>query len=303
MVKLVLGGVSGGLEDLLNNQASSVSSAQTLEGDYFEKIECDKIDDNPTQPRVTIDPLFFEELRASIRARGVEIAIVVRPGASGRYILVAGQCRLKASRENGLETIPALVRNLDVEAAHLVSILENASRSPVPIVEEAMAFLLMKEKYGWSQAKIGKTFGKSEGWVSRILALTTLPPTIMSAVKNGYATGLNAITHLRLAYSKDAVAVDKFLATLSAPLSASRAEALYNKVNKKKVVKVVKPPRRLSEKAIIDRISLATKKVDSGAELSAKQISAMDLLTAISLDGEDIKAHIKLMAVALFPEK
>jgi ParB family chromosome partitioning protein len=302
--KLSLG---GGLETLLNkpssNPVSNMVGVKPLAGDFLIAAELSVIDDNPTQPRVTIDQVSFDELCLSIKEREVQIPIIVRPGKKGRYILVAGQQRLKACRTLELKTIPAIVRDLDDATAHLLSIIENVARSPVPVLEEAVALKLMRDSHGFTNTKIAGALGKTDKWVSEIIALSDLPASIISAAKSGYVAHVSQFTQLRLAYSVNPTVVDSFLLKLKEPLTFKAAKALYDSVTKKKEKDEAKPKpsKRLSKKAIEERIEMASEKLDSN--LSDKQLSAMDLLAAIDHGDCDSEVKLKLMVIALFPTK
>src|SRR5215208_1544834 len=104
----------------------------------METIRLDLIFANPNQPRRFFDPTALEELAASIRARGVLEPIVVRP-KDGRYEIVAGERRFRASKLAGLEEIPAVVRDLSDEDAMTDALLENFQREDLTVIEKARA--------------------------------------------------------------------------------------------------------------------------------------------------------------------
>jgi ParB/RepB/Spo0J family partition protein len=140
------------------------------------------IESNPQQPRTNFDVDALRELAASIREHGVLQPILVRPLGANRYQLVAGERRWRASREAGLETIPALVEELDDDTALEISIIENLQREDLSPLEEATMYDRMIHDHGYSIRKLADKLGKDKGYVENRLRLADAPEEIRELV-------------------------------------------------------------------------------------------------------------------------
>ena len=145
-------------------------------------IPVNNVESNPQQPRMIFDADALHELAASIREHGVLQPILVRPLGANRYQLVAGERRWRASREAGLETIPALVEELDDEAALEISIIENLQREDLSPLEEATMYDRMIHDHGYSIRKLADKLGKDKGYVENRLRLADAPEEIRELV-------------------------------------------------------------------------------------------------------------------------
>ena len=145
-------------------------------------IPVDNVESNPQQPRMVFDADALHELAASIREHGVLQPILVRPLGANRYQLVAGERRWRASREAGLETIPALVEELDDETALEISIIENLQREDLSPLEEATMYDRMIHDHGYSIRKLADKLGKDKGYVENRLRLADAPEEIRALV-------------------------------------------------------------------------------------------------------------------------
>ncbi len=145
-------------------------------------IEVDHIDSNPEQPRLAFDEATLEELAASIREHGVLQPILVRPIDSGRYQLIAGERRWRASRIAGLQTIPALVEDIDDDTALEISIIENLQREDISPLDEASMYDRMIRDHGYSIRKLADKLGKDKGYLENRLRLADAPPEVRELV-------------------------------------------------------------------------------------------------------------------------
>jgi ParB/RepB/Spo0J family partition protein len=124
----------------------------------------------------------LHELSASIREHGVLQPILVRPLGNNRYQLVAGERRWRASKEAGLETIPALVEELDDDTALEISIIENLQREDLSPLEEASMYDRMVREHGYSIRKLAEKLGKDKGYLENRLRLADAPEEIRELV-------------------------------------------------------------------------------------------------------------------------
>jgi ParB family chromosome partitioning protein len=145
-------------------------------------IPVDRIESNPQQPRMIFDVEALHELAASIREHGVLQPILVRPLGSNRYQLVAGERRWRASKEAGLETIPALVEELDDDTALEIAIIENLQREDLSPLEEATMYDRMIRDHGYSIRKLADKLGKDKGYLENRLRLADAPEEIRELV-------------------------------------------------------------------------------------------------------------------------
>jgi len=144
------------------------------------EVPIGKILPNPAQPRLSYEEDSLVELAASIREHGVLQPILVRP-IGGKYELIAGERRWRASRMAERETIPAIVVEFDEETAIEVSIIENLQREDVSPLEEAAMFRKMTD-LGYSVRQLAQKIGKDKGYVENRIRLAEAPPEIRELV-------------------------------------------------------------------------------------------------------------------------
>ncbi len=145
-------------------------------------IPLDRIEPNPDQPRMEFDEASLDELAASIREHGVLQPILVRPREQGRYQLVAGERRWRASQRAGLDSIPALIEEIDDDTALEIAIIENLQREDLSPLEEAMLYDRMVREHGYSIRRLAQKLGKDKGYLENRLRLADAPPEIKELV-------------------------------------------------------------------------------------------------------------------------
>lgn len=154
-------------------------------GQEIIEIPLDLIDENPYQTRRTFNADALNELAESIKASGLAQPIVVRPGANGRYVLVLGERRCRASKLAGNATVPAIVRKLGDEQAAEMTIVENLQRQDLNCLEQAQAFARLSREFNLTQEQIGKRTGASRESVANYMRLLKLPPSVLDLVGQG----------------------------------------------------------------------------------------------------------------------
>ncbi|MFL5675503.1 MAG: ParB/RepB/Spo0J family partition protein [Chloroflexota bacterium] len=145
-------------------------------------VQVDNIEPNPEQPRMVFDPQALEELAASIREHGVLQPILVRPLGPNTYQIVAGERRWRASRLAGLDTIPALIEEIDDDTALEIAIIENLQREDLTPLDEAAMYDRMVHEHGYSIRKLADKLGKDKGYLENRLRLADAPPEIRELV-------------------------------------------------------------------------------------------------------------------------
>lgn len=145
-------------------------------------VPVDHIESNPQQPRLAFNQDTLDELTASVRGHGVLQPILVRPIGPNRYQLVAGERRWRASRQAGLESIPALIEDIDDDTALEISIIENLQREDISPLDEAAMYDRMVRDHGYSIRKLADKLGKDKGYLENRLRLADAPPEVRELV-------------------------------------------------------------------------------------------------------------------------
>ncbi len=186
----VKGGLGRGLESLFNNfknteEIESVSR-ETLEkeGKTVQTISISLIDPNKDQPRKKFDEEALNELASSIKVHGVlqPILVVER---NGRYLIVAGERRWRASKLAGLKEIPCLVADFTNNQIKEISIIENLQRKDLTPIEEAKAIKSLIDEFGWTQDVVAERLGKSRPVISNTLRILNLEPEVIQMIEEG----------------------------------------------------------------------------------------------------------------------
>jgi ParB family chromosome partitioning protein len=145
-------------------------------------VPIDRIEPNPEQPRLVFDEATLEELAASIREHGVLQPILLRPIDDGRFELIAGERRWRASKIAGHPTIPALVEDIDDDTALEISIIENLQREDISPLDEAAMYDRMIRDHGYSIRRLADKLGKDKGYLENRLRLADAPPEVRQLV-------------------------------------------------------------------------------------------------------------------------
>jgi ParB/RepB/Spo0J family partition protein len=145
-------------------------------------VPLDHIEANPQQPRLAFDQETLDELAASIREHGVLQPILVRPVGPNTYQLIAGERRLRASKLAGLDSIPALIEEIDDDTALEISIIENLQREDISPLDEAAMYDRMVSEHGYSIRKLADKLGKDKGYVENRLRLADAPDEVRALV-------------------------------------------------------------------------------------------------------------------------
>jgi ParB family chromosome partitioning protein len=145
----------------------------------------DAIHPSPFQPRKSFDDGDLDQLAESIRRAGMMQPVVVRPGASGDYELIAGERRWRAAKKIGLERMPAVVRDLPDEDAAELAIIENVQRKDLSAMERAWGFRTLADRFGLSHAQVAERVGLERSSVTNLVRLTELEQSIQDLLHTG----------------------------------------------------------------------------------------------------------------------
>ncbi|MEH6498968.1 MAG: ParB/RepB/Spo0J family partition protein [Pseudoalteromonas distincta] len=177
-------GLGRGLDALLG-QSNSVGQATNNQDQQLKELPVDLIQRGKYQPRRDMDPQALEELANSIRVQGVMQPIVVRPIAEGRYEIIAGERRWRATQQAGLDSIPAVIRDVPDEAAIAMALIENIQREDLNPIEEAIALQRLQMEFELTQQQVADAVGKSRVSITNLLRLMALPDDVKLLLERG----------------------------------------------------------------------------------------------------------------------
>lgn len=160
-------GLGRGLDALLAANSSPEASRQ-------ETLPVGVLQPGKYQPRTRMDPGSLEELAASIKAQGLIQPISVRPVSSGKYEIIAGERRWRASQIAGLNEVPVLIRDIPDEAVLAMSLIENIQREDLNPLEEAAGLQRLIDEFGMSHQQAADAVGRSRSAASNLLRLLQL---------------------------------------------------------------------------------------------------------------------------------
>lgn len=180
-------GLGRGLDALLGGNTVSTLQEEAAQVDTRELqyVPLELIQRGKYQPRRDMDQTALEELAASIRAQGVMQPIVLRPIGEGRFEIVAGERRWRASQLAGQDKIPAMVRDLPDEAAIAMALIENIQREDLNPIEEAIALQRLQQEFELTQQQVADAVGKSRVTITNLLRLIALPEEIKTLLSHG----------------------------------------------------------------------------------------------------------------------
>jgi ParB family transcriptional regulator, chromosome partitioning protein len=192
-----------GLDSLLPRVQAPAAAPVESDGGKPREIPLDQIDRNPFQTRSHVNEDQLAELAASIVANGVVQPILVRPIDGGRFQLIVGERRWRASQLAGKATIPAILRQVSDEQAMEITIVENLQRADLNPMEQARAFERLAREFHMTQEQMATRTGKDRATVANFLRLLRLPATVQSRVETGDLSFGHARTLLSFEHAED----------------------------------------------------------------------------------------------------
>ena len=269
-------GLGRGLSSLIGD--SDIKSSN-------DKISISSIIPNKNQPRKLFEKEALEDLKNSIKERGIIQPLIVRKSndQNGMFELIAGERRWQAAQSAGLHEVPVVVIEADNLRSLELAIIENVQRKDLNPIEEAESYKNLIDNFGYDQDKVSVFIGKSRSHISNSLRLLSLPQKIIEMIKNekisqGHAKVLIGLDNALLLAEK----------IIKKKLSVRQTESLVrivkngsNKIYKSKDTNVLATEKELTEK-IGMRVILNNKKNNSGIlSFEYKDIDQLDRLIRV----------------------
>ncbi len=238
-------GLGRGLASLLPDRALDLDQLPR-EREALRVVPLDEVTANPHQPRQVFELASLEALANSIKTHGILSPLVVRRH-EGRYVLIAGERRLRAAALAGLSEIPVVVREADSSATQLeLALVENLQRADLDPVEAAQGFQRLIATFGYTQEEVARSVGKNRATIANAVRLLKLPDFVLQALRGGQVSAGHARALLPL---DDEVELRRVLATVIAQqLSVRATERMVAKLVRVRTLRL--PPRHDKQRAL-----------------------------------------------------
>ncbi len=218
-------GLGRGLDAIFGATAPELQSKPMAE---MAEVAINDIEPNPQQPRESFNDEALAELSASIAQLGVIQPITLRRKDNGRYTIISGERRWRASKMAGLEVMPAYIREVEDEEMHAMALVENIQRQDLNAIEIALGMQRLIEECGLTQEAMAERVGKKRSTVSNYMRLLALPSEVQLALKEGIITMGHAKAIGGLEHDQQIAALKK---CVRKALSVRQAEQLARKLS------------------------------------------------------------------------
>jgi len=250
-------GLGKGLSALLENVDTDITSnngaiKKEVVGAVAE-ISIEDIETNPFQPRTTFEKEALIELSNSIKTLGIIQPITVRKLGRGKYQLISGERRFRASQIAGLEKVPAYIRIANDQAMLEMALVENIQRENLDSIEVALSYQRLIDECNLKQEELGQQIGKSRSSVANHLRLLKLPAIIQLAIRNREISMGHARALVSVEDETEKLNIFKLITTES--LSVRQTEELVKKPKAKVSEKVKVPSLSFQQQKIQDDLS------------------------------------------------
>ena len=223
-----LGGLGKGLDMIFMENNIESENAPIL-------LKLEEIEPNLNQPRVNFDDEKIKELADSISVHGLISPIIVKPMASGKYKIIAGERRYRASKIAGLSEVPVLIKDIDDKKIMEIALVENLQREDLSPLEEAKGYKVLIDTYEFTQEDVAKVIGKSRSYIANTLRLLNLPTYVIESLEKKEISAGDARALLGLDSEDDIQRALKI--TISQGLNVRQLEELIKKINFKEIDK------------------------------------------------------------------
>lgn len=213
-------GLGSGFGGLIASVSSTTSELQ--------QVALAEVVPNPHQPRLAFDQAALDELAASIKEHGLLQPLVVTRLDNGDYQLIAGERRLRAAKQAGLNTVPVVIKDVSEQQQLELALIENIQRADLDPMEEARAYAVLEDQFKLKHDDIARRVGKSRSTISETLGLLKLPVEVQTLVSQGKLTMGHASLLVSLRDDRKATEAARTIAEQG--LSVRKAEQLVAQV-------------------------------------------------------------------------
>jgi len=175
----------GTIDSELKNPAGNLKQEVVSKNTSVSRIALEDIIPNPKQPRQDFDSKALEELAQSIKLHDIIQPLTVKPLPSGKYKLIAGERRWRASKLAGIKEVPVFIREADDKQVLELALLENLQRENLNAIEIGLSYQRLMDECSMTQEEVATTMGMDRSTVSNYIRMLKLPPDIIVAVRNG----------------------------------------------------------------------------------------------------------------------
>ena len=263
-------------------------------------LKLSMVDPKSDQPRKFFDKEALEELSESIKENGLLQPILVREYGEGRYQIIAGERRFRASKLAGLDEIPAIILDRDDRKAAEIALIENIQRENLNPIEEAMAFRALAEEYELTQEELAERVGKSRSAIANATRLLDLPDEILEMVANGDISAGHGRTLLGVKNRDNMLLLAN--KTVEFDLSVRQLEEEVKKINKMKPVVEIEEEEMLP---LVDYFKEMEIKIQShlGRVVKINGSGKKKSVTLFYEDNEDLDELLKVICGEDFLEE
>lgn len=258
-------GLGRGLDALFGTTLPTQQSTPMAE---MTEVDIKDIEPNPTQPRRNFDEEALAELATSISQLGVIQPITLKRREDGKYTIISGERRWRASQMAGLETMPAYIREVDDEDLHAMALVENIQRQDLNAIEIALGMQRLIEECGLTQEAMAEKVGKKRSTVSNYMRLLGQPSEVQLALKEGVISMGHAKAIAALDPAEQVKAMKR---CVKKGLSVRQAEALARKISEVRTTEVETEEYPESFSRLVDELerllseNISIKRTKSGA--------------------------------------
>lgn len=192
-------------------------------------LKLSELEANKDQPRINFNDDSLKELASSIASHGLIQPIVVKPLASGKYKIIAGERRSRACKMAGVTEVPVIIKDINDAEIMELALIENLQRENLSAVEEAKGYKSLMDSYGFTQEKVSSSVGKSRSYVANTLRLLNLPKIVVERLENNEISVGHARTLLSLENEEDIERA--LLSIIKDSLNVRQLEKLVKNIN------------------------------------------------------------------------
>lgn len=232
---------------VLDTEAGILNDRQTVREVQVIKVPTEKIFPNPYQPRKTFEDEALADLSASIAQYGVLQPLLVAPAEDGRYLLIAGERRLRASRMANVKEVPVIVSEYTTQQIAEIALIENLQREDLHFMEEAEGYEQLMNQFHLTQEAMAARVGKKQSTIANKLRLLRLSSNVRKIINDAELSERHARALLKI--EDEAKQIEVLYTVIAKGLNVRQTEALIDKqledkpVEKRKRVIIVNDVR------------------------------------------------------------